>query len=350
MRRNSGGSDATKSTDKKAAFQDVLLRNETILLLWIIFIGFLFSVLSRNFFTLNNFLNIVNQSAIIAIISIGMTLVITSGNGGIDLSVGSIIGISSITLGIIIVPRSISNDTAAIMAAGNSPLVLLAAILGALLIETLVGAVNGALIAYLRVPAFIATLGMLYIARGTAAYIGAGYPVYGVPGPIQFIGQGSLLGLPMPIILLLSLGAAGYFLYKKTLIGISVRAIGANNYTALFSGIKVKRIRFILYILNGFLSGIGALILTGRTNVAHPDSGLGYELFIIGAVVVGGTSLMGGQGNIVGALLGALFMSELQNGMNILNFPINTIEPIIGVVIILAIYLDQRQKRRKGMY
>jgi ribose transport system permease protein len=348
--RSNNYTDVTFYSKNKITFGKIFFRNEIILLLWIVFAGILLSILSPNFSTLNNFLNIINQAVIIAIISVGMTLVITSGNGGIDLSVGSIVGISSITLGIIIVPPSINTDTAAILAAGKNPMVLLAAVFGAMAIGTVVGAVNGVIIAYLKVPPFITTLGMLYMARGIAAYIGAGYPVYGVPEPIKFIGQGNIFHIPIPIILLILIGIAGYLFYSRTTFGIAVRAIGANNQTALFSGINVKRTQLILYVVNGFLSSIGAIILTGRTNVAHPDSGLGYELFVIGAVVVGGTSLMGGKGNILGAIFGALFMSELQNGMNILNVPINLIEPIIGVVIIIAIFLDQIQKRRKGMY
>jgi len=187
---------------------------------------------------------------------------------------------------------------------------------------------------------------MMITARGVAAYVSAGMPTYGMPKPIIFLGQGRIAGIPLPILIMLILGVIGYFVLTRTVFGASIVAIGGNRETAKLSGIRVKRILLIVYTLNGLLAAVAGIVLTGYGNQAHPEAGSLSELYAIGAVVVGGTSLMGGKGGIVGSLLGAILMAEVQNGINILNIPVAYMQPALGTLIVLAVILDQWQKRR----
>jgi ribose/xylose/arabinose/galactoside ABC-type transport system permease subunit len=316
------------------------------ILVWILVVGIVFSLLSRRFLDLHNLLNIVTQSSIIGILSVGMTLVIITGGGGIDLSVGSIVGISSVTMAMLIIPPSYFRDTASMLSLSADPFTLIKAVAVALLVGTACGAVNGLFISRVGLPPFIATLGMMITARGVAAYVSSGMPTYGMPAPIIFLGQGRIGGIPLPILIMLALGIIGYFVLTRTVFGASIIAIGGNRETAKLSGIRVKRILLIVYALNGLLAAVAGIVLTGYGNQAHPEAGSLSELYAIGAVVVGGTSLMGGKGGIVGSLLGAILMAEVQNGINILNIPVAYMQPALGVLIVLAVMLDQWQKRR----
>jgi ribose transport system permease protein len=316
------------------------------IVVWIVVLGLFLTILTPRFLTIPNLLIILTQSSIIAIMAVGMTFVIIS--AGIDLSVGSIAGFSSITMGMLIVSETMYRDPAALLNLGRDPWVLGRSILGAMIAAALCGCVNGILIAYAGLPPFIATLGMMGVARGVAAYVSAGYPAYGLPDPIKFLGQGKIGGLPMPIIIMVLIALLGHLLLAYTTFGARVFAVGGNRDSAFFSGINVKRTLLLIYTLNGFLAGIGAIVLSGRANLAHPDIGLGFELFVVGAVVMGGTSLMGGKGGVVGSVLGAVLMAEVQNGINLLDVPVNLMQPILGAVIVLAVFWDQMQKRRKS--
>ncbi len=316
------------------------------ILVWIVVVGLVFSLLSRRFLDLHNLLNIVTQSSIIGILSVGMTLVIITGGGGIDLSVGSIVGISSVSMAMLIIPPSYFRDTASMLSLSVTAITLVKAVGVALLVGTACGAINGLFISRVGLPPFIATLGMMITARGVAAYVSAGMPTYGMPKPIVFLGQGHIGGIPLPILIMLVLGVIGYFVLTRTVFGASIVAIGGNRETAKLSGIRVKRILLIVYALNGLLAAVAGIVLTGYGNQAHPEAGAFSELYAIGAVVVGGTSLMGGKGGIIGSLLGAILMAEVQNGINILNIPVAYMQPALGTLIVLAVMLDQWQKRR----
>jgi len=316
------------------------------IVVWIVVLGLILSLAAPRFLSVSNILIVLTQSSIIAIMAVGMTFVIIS--GGIDLSVGSVAGFASITMGMLIVPQTMYRDPAALLNLGRDPVVLTKAIVGALLIAALCGSINGLLIAYAGLPPFIATLGMMGIARGTAAYVSAGYPAYGLPEPIKFLGQGKIGGLPMPIIVMVLVALIGHLVLSYSTFGIRVFAVGGNRNSAYLSGINVRRTQMLIYILSGFLAGVGAVVLSGRANLAHPDIGLGFELFVVGAVVLGGTSLMGGKGGVIGSVLGAVLMAEVQNGINLLDIPVFYMQPILGAVIVLAVYLDQVQKRRGG--
>ncbi|GAK61727.1 monosaccharide-transporting ATPase [Candidatus Vecturithrix granuli] len=318
------------------------------IMFWILIVGVIFSLASPRFLTLTNLVNIITQSSVIGILAVGMTVVIISGGGGIDLSVGSILGISSVTMAMLIIPEEFYRETAAMLKIPNEPLTIIKAIGGAMLAGTLCGLVNGLLIALVGLPPFIATLAMMSIARGIAASISAGIPTYGLPTAIIFLGQGKICGIPLPILIVAFLAILGYFVLSRTTFGVSLYAVGGNRETARLSGMNVTRLLILVYVLNGLLAGVAAIVLAGRGNQAHPDAGLGYELYAIGAVVIGGTSLMGGKGGLIGSLLGAIFMAEVQNGINILDIPVAFMKPTLGVMIILAVILDQWQKSKRS--
>jgi len=339
--------DATRTLPRKSGRLQAFRLSESGIVIWILAVGILFSVMSDRFLDVKNIVNIITQASIIGILAVSMTAVIISGNGGIDLSVGSIMGISSVTMAMMIIPESYYRDTTAMLTISSDLFSLVKALGLALFIGSFCGFINGVLIAFAGLPPFIATLGMMTAARGVAAYISAGIPTYGLPEAIIFIGQGRVLGLPLPILIMLVLGVVGAFVLTRTTFGMKIFAIGGNKETARFSGINVTKTILAVYTINGLFAAIASITLSGRSNQAHPDAGLGYELYAIGAVVIGGTSLMGGVGGIVGSILGAIFMAEVQNGINILDIPVAYMKPILGFLIIAAVILDQWQKSKR---
>jgi len=339
--------DELKGPSGKLRTLEAFKMSESGIVIWILVVGFVFSLLSDRFLDLKNLMNVITQASVIGILAVGMTAVIISGNGGIDLSVGSIMGISSVTMAMMIIPESFYRDTTAMLTISSDLFTLVKALSLSLLVGSACGLINGVLITMAGLPPFIATLGMMTVARGVAAYISSGIPTYGLPKAIIFIGQGRLFGLPIPVLLMIGLGIIGYFTLTRTTFGMRIFSIGGNKETARFSGIDVKKTLILVYTLNGLLAAVAAITLSGRSNQAHPDAGMGYELYAIGAVVIGGTSLMGGVGGIVGSILGAIFMAEVQNGINILDIPVAYMKPILGFLIIAAVILDQWQKSRK---
>ena len=315
------------------------------IVLWILVVGVLFSLLSDRFLQLQNIINIITQASIIGILSVSMTFVIITGNGGIDLSVGSIVGLTSVTMAMLVIPESFFRDTAAMLDITVTAGQLIFAAGMALLVGLAAGAINGILVANVGLPPFIATLGMMISARGVAAYVSAGMPTYGMPEQIVWLGQGRLFGVPMPIVVMVLLALIGHLVLTQTSFGVRVVAIGGNRESARFSGIRVRSVLIAVFALNGLLAGIAGLVLAGYGNQAHPDAGMLYELYTISAVVVGGTSLMGGRGAVPGSILGAILMAEVQNGINILNVPVAFMQPIVGAMIILAVVLDQVHRR-----
>jgi len=337
----------TRKLPRKTGWLETLHLSETGIVLWILVVGLLFSLLTDCFLDVKNIVNIITQASIIGILAVSMTAVIISGNGGIDLSVGSIMGISSVTMAMMIIPEAYYRDTTAMLTISSDFFTLVTALGLSLLIGSLCGLINGVLIAFAGLPPFIATLGMMTAARGIAAYISAGIPTYGLPKAIIFIGQGNVLGLPLPVLIMLVLGIIGSLVLTRTTFGMKIFAIGGNKETARFSGVNVAKTILAVYALNGLFAAIAAITLAGRSNQAHPDAGLGYELYAIGAVVIGGTSLRGGVGGIAGSILGAIFMAEVQNGINILDIPVAYMKPILGFLIVAAVILDQWQKSKR---
>jgi ribose transport system permease protein len=285
-------------------------------------------VLSPHFLTVPNLVNIAQQTSINAIIAVGLTFVIIT--AGIDLSVGSIVAFSGVVL-------------ASALEAGLP--MSLAIILG-LGVGLICGLINGSLIAYGKLPPFIATLGMMSVARGAALMYTQGRPISGFDLNFRSIATGEIMFIPVPVILMILVYLIAHFILTHTKLGRYTYAIGGNEEAALLSGINVMRYKACVYGICGALSGLAAVMLTARLNSAQPIAGMMYELDAIAATVIGGTSLMGGEGRIVGTLIGALIMGVLRNGLNLLGVSSFLQQTIIGAVIIIAVLIDTTIKRR----
>lgn len=296
----------------------------------LIIIVIVLTILSPHFFTSENFLSIGLQMAVIAIMSIGQVWIIIS--GGIDLSVGSIMAISGVV-------------TTMLIASGVD--MVLASLVG-ILVGAFCGFINGFLTSVGKLPPFISTLGMMGIARGMALIITKGVPVFGLPAEFSVIGNGRLAGIfPIPVLITLVLAVIGHIILSKTPFGRYTYAIGSNFEAARLSGIRTTRMVIYIYLLAGFLYGLGGIILASRLSTGQPTSGLGYELDVIASCVIGGASLSGGSGTIWGAILGALLIGVLRNGSNLLDISAFWQQVAIGTIIIIAVFIDQYQKSRK---
>jgi len=281
------------------------------------------------FLTTENFLNIFRRSSVNTIIAVGMTAIIIS--GGIDLSVGSMLALSGMTGAWTMLKISGGNELTS----------------HAMLIGTLVGTVtglfagflNGTLINSLKLPPFIVTLGTMSIFRGISYVMNDGQP-YNVP-TYKYLGNGQLLGMPVSILIaiIIVLFAMGVLRYSK--LGRYTYAIGNNRTATLYSGVNVNRNLTIVYTLSGLLVGLAAMIATSRTVSAQPTAGIGLELDIIAAVVIGGASLSGGRGTIIGTIIGTLLISFLRNGCTLLGIDTNVQLIVIGTIIIIAVSVDQ---------
>ena len=285
--------------------------------------------LTPHFLTVSNLLNVAEQTSINAIVAVGMTFVILS--GGIDLSVGSIVALSGVMLG-----TAIEND---------GPIAL--GIPLALAVGTLCGAVNGTLIVRGGLPPFIVTLGMMSIARGAALVYTEGRPVSGFDEAFRAIATARIGFIPAPVIITALVYLAAHFVLTRTPFGRYVYAIGGNEEATRLSGVHVGFHKTWIYGVSGFMSAVAAIILTARLNSAQPIAGMMYELDAIAATVIGGTSLMGGQGTLVGTLIGALIMGVLRNGLNLLGVSSFLQQIVIGGVIIGAVLVDTLLKRQK---
>lgn len=293
----------------------------------LILIVIIISVMSPNFLTLNNLLNVLRQVSINALIAFGMTFVILT--GGIDLSVGSILALTGAV-------------TAGLMASGMDP--LLAMFLG-LLLGAILGAINGVIIAKGKVAPFIATLATMTIYRGLTLVYTEGKPISGLGDSqaFQMLGKGYFFGIPVPVVTMAIAFGVLYFILKKTTFGRRVYAVGGNEEASRLSGISVDRIKIYVYSLTGALAALAALILTSRLNSAQPTAGSMFELDAIAAVVLGGTSLTGGRGWIVGTLIGALIIGVLNNGLNLIGVSSFFQQVVKGAVILVAVLLDRKK-------
>ncbi len=285
--------------------------------------------LTPHFMTVSNLMNVVQQTSINAIIAVGMTLVIIT--AGIDLSVGSIVAFSGVVL------------ASALQA--DIPLPLALAI--GLAVGAFSGWMNGLLITYGRLPPFISTLGMMSVARGSALLYTGGRPISGFSADFRYLATGEILNIPLPVIIMVIVYLLGHIVLTRTKLGRYVYAIGGNEQAAVLSGVNVKFHKAAVYALSGLLSGLAAIILTARLNSAQPIAGIMYELDAIAATVIGGTSLMGGSGRIIGTLIGALIMGVLRNGLNLLGISSFIQQTVIGSVIILAVLMDMALKKQR---
>lgn len=303
-----------------------LLRRFGIAIAFVLLMAVL-SLLSPSFLTVSNILNVARQVSINAILAAGMTFVILT--AGIDLSVGSVLAYTGAIM-------------AGLLSTGKP---LLLAIGGGLALGAMVGLISGVVITKGKVQPFIATLAMLTIARGATLVYTDGRPITGLPDAFVWLGAGDVGRVPVPVIIMAVVFLVSYLILTQTVLGRYVYAIGGNEEAARLSGVNVTFYKTLAYVISGLLSATSAVILTGRLNSAQPTAGVGYELDAIAAVVLGGTTLAGGEGSIGGTLLGAFIIGVINNGLNLLNVSSFYQQVVKGVVILLAVLLDRRLRR-----
>jgi ribose/xylose/arabinose/galactoside ABC-type transport system permease subunit len=290
-----------------------------------------FALLSPSFLTLNNFVNVTLQIAIYGILAVGMTVVMIT--GGIDLSVGSVVALVGVIAAI--------TSKSSLM---PPELMVPAAVLAGIGSGSLIGAGSGSLIARFGIPPFIVTLAMMTICRGVVFIITGGFTEGELPALFGWLGRGHAWFLPIPVVVMALLFAAGYLLLDQTAFGRHIYALGGNEEASRLSGIRVRRTKVLVYSLNGLLTGLAGVTLAARLGAGAPNAGLGYELDVIAAVVVGGTSLSGGRGSILGTLAGTIFIGVLNNGLNLANVDPYTQKVALGIVILAAVWFDRLQK------
>lgn len=293
----------------------------------LLLLGIFFSISSPFFFSVNNILTVATQTAVIAIIAIGQTYVLIT--GGIDLSIGSNIALSAMVSGLF-------------MRAGVPVPIAISA---GLLTGLLSGAINGTLVAFAKLPPFIATLGTMTAARGVAFTLTNGIPIANLPATFTIFGTGSTWGIPNPVLIMLALVIIFGFILAKTKLGRHVYATGSNHEAARLSGVNTRRVQLTAYMFSGFLAACAGLVMAGRIVSAQPASGDGFELDAVAASVIGGASTMGGEGSIAGTFVGAFIIGILRNGLNLLGVTPHVQRIIIGAVIVAAVFLDKIKKK-----
>jgi len=288
-----------------------------------ILVAVLVAATTRNFLDPGNLSNLVLQVSIVAIVAVGATIVILA--GGIDLSPGSAIALITMVFA---------------LSVKNWGIPLPAAIVLAILLGTALGALNGVLTAYLRIPSFITTLAALSAFRGVAFMFNNGSPVFQVSPLLESIFYGSFLGVPLPLFYVGVLYAAAYEFLRHTPLGRSIYAVGGNSNAARLSGIDVKRTQLYAFSIAGFAAALGAVLMAARLNSGSPNYGVGLELSAIAAAVIGGASLSGGRGNILNTVIGAMTIVIVQNGLNLNAVPTSAQNVIVGAIILFAVGVD----------
>lgn len=294
-----------------------------------------FAIASPVFLTFSNISNILLSTVVVGLLGIGVTFVIIS--SGIDLSTGTGMTLCAVMAGVFITDMGLP---------------LLVGIIGAVLFGGLIGLVNGIAVSIMRIPPFIATLAMMLVAEGLALVISGSAPIYFNQSPTYYkISAGYLIpgfALPNAVWILFGLAIVAGLLLRKTVLGRYTYSIGSNEEATALSGINVKKWKIIVYVLGGLFTGVAGIMISTRLNSAQPSLGVGYELQAIAAAVIGGTSLSGGRGSVVGTVIGALIISVLNNGLEILSIPQEWQNVVLGAVILFAVYMDVLRKRGRA--
>ena len=299
------------------------------------------SIVSPYFLTSTNLVNILLQVSTTTVIGVGMTFVIIT--AGIDLSVGSVVALAALSM-------ALTNRY--MMAAGYTArndffLVIVVPMLAALAVGLVTGLVNGVLIAKGKLPPFIMTFGMMSIARGVAYIISNSQTVSPFPPAMRYFGNASIAGVvPMPIAIAILLVLIAAWVMKYTKFGRYTFAFGSNVEALHLSGVNVDRLQIFVYVICSMVSAIAAIILVGRLNIATPILGLGAEMDAIAAVIIGGTSIYGGEGNVLGTLVGAIFVGMIRNGLNLLNVDASVQPVVIGSAVVIAVFYDMYRKSK----
>lgn len=307
----------------------ILKAKETGILIILVILSILIQFYNPIFLTFSNLMDILRNTSYTLIIAIGMTFVLIA--RGLDLSVGSVLAISGLVSAISMV---------------NGIPVIVSCVIG-LCVGAMFGCVNAFSIVKLRIPAMIATLGSMYMARGLVLVMTKGQPVYPLPESFVLFGQGSVLGIPTVVVLAIVLSIIAHLILKNTTYGRKVYAIGGNPETASFAGINVSRITVSVYIWCGALAALSGIMTAARMGSGQPSVGDGMEMTVITAVIIGGTSLSGGAGTILGTVFGALLMNVLSSGMNLVGVSAYWQQFVMGLIIVIAVALDQYQRSKR---
>lgn len=283
-------------------------------------------ILNPDFLNFMNVINMLRSISFLSIAALGMTLILVG--GGLDLSVGSVIGLGGMTTGLML----------------QAELPVLVAILAGLLTGALVGLFNGLVITKAKIPPLIVTLGSLYMARGVVLVMTKGRPVYPFPDAFNAIGMGAFMGVPYSVFFMVILAMLFHILLSRTIYGRSIYAIGGNEETARNSGIPVDAVKIASYIIVSILAAFTGILMSARMNSAVPNSGEGWELRVIASVIIGGTSMFGGVGTIGGTIIGASVMSVLSTAMIMLRISAYWQNIVVGAIIILAVGIDQHRR------
>ena len=294
------------------------------------------SAFAAAFFSLGNLVNVALSIAVIGILGVGMTAVILI--GGIDLSAGSGVALAGVVAAL--AAHAVGGD-----ATGGSLAAAGAAVAAALTVGAIGGGITGLAVSRLRAPSFLVTLALLSIERGLAFLFSSGQAVSDLPAGFNWLGQGIFLGVPVPVWLTAACFGGGWFVLSRTVWGRWIYALGGNESAAWLAGIDTRAVALGTYVANGLLVGLAAVVLTARLGAAVPNAGAGYELDVIAAVVVGGTALTGGRGNVLGTLAGAVCIGTLNNALNLANVDPYMQRVVVGVVILLAV-LGERIRSR----
>jgi ribose transport system permease protein len=320
---------AANSGDRtRSALRQAAQNPRTPIIVALILVCVTMTVLSESFLTERNITNVLAQSAVVGIAAVGATFVIIT--GGIDLSVGSNVALSGMIAAILVL-------------AGVPP------ILGVIIcvaVAVAIGTFNGVAIAWLGLVPFIVTLAALGMGRGITLQLSEGQSVYGLPSGLTWLGGGTIGSIPVPLFLMLFVFLIGHIVLTRTTLGHKVFAVGGNQRAARLSGIRDKRVLFSVYAIAGLCAGLAALILVGRIGAATPTAGAGLELQVIAAVVIGGTSLFGGKGSMIGTLIGVLLIGVINNGLTLLDVSPFWVQFIQGALIFVAVLLDAFNQRR----
>jgi ribose transport system permease protein len=288
------------------------------------------------FLSSSNLRNIADQIAVIAILAVGMTMVIIT--GGIDLSVGSLIALAAVVTAWSI--RAVGGVNASSGA-------MLGACLAAIAVCGAVGVFSGLMITRFRIPPFIATLAMMQVASGLAFMITQGQSIYDISPRFTWLGRGTdLLSIPNAVVLMLVIYVLAHFLMARTRLGRHIYAVGGNAEASRLSGVSIGRTLMCVYLVSGLMAGVGGVITVSQLKAGAPTYGVMYELYVIAAVVVGGTSLSGGEGTIFGTLIGAFIIAVIRNGMNLMNVEPYTQKVVLGLVILGAVLIDRLKRKR----
>jgi inositol transport system permease protein len=337
---NPGAITANKARNGQQASQLVssILSKYGIFLIFILMV-LAASILSPAFVSSTNLINIVRQMSVVGLIALGVTGVIVS--AGIDLSSGSVVGMSAVVAASL---AQAPDNPAAFYRGLHVPLIV--PVLAACAVGALVGFINGTLVAKTRIPPFIATLGTYTSIRGLGLLYTGGRPISDLTDDYNFIGQGDVLGVPVPIIILVVMAVVTHILYAHTKFGKYIYAIGGNEQAARVSGIDASKYKMLIYVYASFLAGLAGLVVSSRIGSGQPGLGVGYELDAIAAAVIGGTSLSaGGIGTVAGTIIGALIIGVLNNILDLMNVSAYWQQIIKGCIIVGAVIIDQLKQR-----